>query len=277
MEKNNLIQDMEVYVCTALIGDYDFLLPVNFYTYNKNWNYVCFSDKKRKIKGWEFKDLPRHIANLSPFLKSRYIKIFCQSINNKPGIYIYIDANVQLQKKFGLLHNKFIESGFSLGLFSHPDRKNIFEEFERTLAVNKLNNNELIAKNQMKNYSEDVTFAKTNLLFENNIIFKKSDDNVLETLMNNWWLEIIEWPTRDQFSLPYVVYKSNIKYYLIDLDKRKENDFVFIHGHKSNNIRNIHAYIFARRNILFYKLLLYIWQPFHNLLIKIFKIGDKNV
>ena len=259
---------MKVYVCTALIGDYDFLLPVNQYEYNKNWNFICYSDKKRNIKGWEFRELPEQTSGLSVFLKSRYIKVFCESIDDNPGIYIYIDANIQLQKKFIFLYEQFIKSNLSLGLFSHPYRKNIFEEFEVTLNNNKLKNINELAHNQIEKYSEDVNFTKTNLLFENNMIFKISGDIKVKKLMKQWWDELKKWPSRDQFSLPYVVYRSDLKYFLTELDKRKDNDYVSIHGHKMKNFRDVHSFIFARRKRLPYRILLFFWQPVHSVLMK---------
>ena len=129
----------------------------------------------------------------------------------------------------------------------------------------------MLAKNQIEAYSQDLNFSKTNLLFENNIIFKKSGDLKVNKLMKQWWNELEKWPSRDQFSLPYVVYKSNIQFFLIDLDKRKDNDYVSIHGHKEKNFRDIHAFIFARRRMLLFKILLAVWQPFHNLLMKVFQ------
>lgn len=263
---------MQVYVCTALIGDYDFLMPVRRYVYNKNWQYYCFSEKQRSLKGWNFKELPQEILSLNDFMKSRYIKFFCESIINKPGIYIYIDANVQLEKKFGDLYNEFIDSNLNLGLFAHPERSNIFEELDEAIKANQLRNNEELAKNQIKKYSNDGLFSQHSILFENNIIFKKSNSKDLDSLMNHWWTELIRWPTRDQLSLPYVIYKSNIKYLLLNLNKRVDNEYVFIHGHKENNLRDIHAYMFARRKKIFFKILLFIWQPFHNFLFKLFKL-----
>lgn len=269
MEKNNLSFTQEVYVCTVLIGDYDFLMPVTQYDYNQNWHYVCFSDKKKKIKGWQFRELPKEISGLSAFLKSRYIKVFCESIIGKPGVYIYIDANIQLEKKFSDLFTKFLNSNLPIGLFMHPDRNNIYEEFYSATRASKIKGVEKIAKNQLEKYKKSSSFAQTNLLFENNIIFKKYKSRELDTLMKQWWAELEKWPTRDQFSLPFVVFKSKIEYQQFNLNKRVDNKYVFIHGHKEKNFRDIHAYMFARRKKIIFKILLFIWQPVHNFLVKL--------
>ncbi|MBN4080082.1 DUF616 domain-containing protein [Beggiatoa alba] len=260
---------MDVFVCTVLMGDYDFLLPIHKEEYNKNWKFICYTDKDRSIKGWEFRELPDNVLDLSVFLQTRYVKLFCQSIINLPGIYIYIDANISLGRGFGGLYDQFLKSEKCLGLFKHPDRVNIFDEFDCALKMNKLKNQGALARKQIKKYSLDTKFTSVDILFENNIIFRKHSSKKINDLMSNWWLELKDWPTRDQFSLPYVLFKSNVKYFMLNINIRKPNDYVFIHGHREKNFRDIHAYIHSRGDRMIFRIALVLWQPAHNILIKI--------
>ena len=220
---------MDVFVCTVLLGDYDFLLPVCKEEYNKSWKFICYTDKERSIKGWEFRKLPENVCDLSVFLQTRYIKLFCQSIINRPGIYVYIDANISLGKDFGTLYEKFVKSEKYLGLFKHPDRDNVFDELDCALKMNKLRNQGDVAKKQIEYYSLDTNFTGVNALFENNISFRKYYSNDIDELMNLWWLELKVWPTRDQLSLPYALSKSNVEYFMLNINIRKTNDYFFIH------------------------------------------------
>lgn len=260
---------MDVFVCTVLMGDYDFLLPVHKEEYNKNWRFICYTDKDRSIKGWEFRELPDTVLDLSVFLQTRYVKLFCQSIINLPGIYIYIDANISLNRSFGVLYDQFLKSEKYLGLFKHPDRVNVFDEFDYALKVNKLKNQAALARTQIKKYSLDTKFTSVDILFENNIIFRKYSSKKINDLMNSWWLELKNWPTRDQLSLPYVLFKSNVKYFMLDINIRKPNDYVFIHGHREKDFRDIHAYIHSRGDRMIFRIALVLWQPAHNILTKI--------
>jgi len=260
---------MDVFVCTVLMGDYDFLLPIHKEKYNKNWKYICYTDKDRSIKGWEFRELPDNVRDLSVFLQTRYVKLFCQSIINLPGIYVYIDANISLGRNFGVLYDQFLKSEKYLGLFKHPDRANVFDEFDCALKMNKLQNLGELARKQIKEYSLDKNFTSVDMLFENNIIFKKHNSKIIDDLMSSWWLELKDWPTRDQLSLPYVLFKSNVKYFMLDIKIRKPNDYVFIHGHREKNFRDIHAYIHSRGDRMLFRMALVLWQPVHNVLIKI--------
>ena len=260
---------MDVFVCTVLMGDYDFLLPVHKEEYNKSWKYICYTDKDRSIKGWEFRKLPENVRDLSAFLQTRYIKLFCQSIINLPGIYVYIDANISLGKDFGVLYEKFLKSEKHLGLIKHPDRANVFDEFNCALKMNKLKSQDDVARKQIESYSLDKKFAGVDILFENNISFRKYYSNDIDELMNSWWLELKVWPTRDQLSFPYILFKSNVEYFMLNLNIRKPNDYVFIHGHREKNFRDIHAYIHSRRSRMIFRIALVLWQPAHNILIKI--------
>jgi hypothetical protein len=259
---------VDVFVCTVLIGDYDFLLPIHKEEYNKDWKFICYTDKDRSIKGWDFRSLPDNVLDLSVFLKTRYVKLFCQSIIDLPGIYIYIDANISLNRGFGVLYDQFLKSEKSLGLFKHPDRVNIFDEFNYALKVNKLITHSVAARKQIEKYSLDTEFSSVDMLFENNIIFRKHDSEKINNLMNSWWLELKNWPTRDQLSLPYVLFKSGVKYFPLNINIRKPNDYVFIHGHREKNFRDIHAYIHSRGDRIVFRVALVFWQPVHNMLMK---------
>ena len=56
---------------------------------------------------------------------------------------------------------------------------------------------------------------------------------------------------------------------MLNTNLRKTNDYVFIHGHRQKNFRDIHAYIHSRSSRMFFRIALVFWQPVHNILIKI--------
>ena len=167
------------------------------------------------------------------------------------------------------MYQKFLKSEKHLGLIKHPYRVNIFDEFNYALKKNKLKNKYEIATKQIESYSIDKKFAGVDILFENNISFRKYYSNDIDELMNSWWLELKVWPTRDQLSFPYILFKSNIEYFMLNTNLRKTNDYVFIHGHRQKNFRDIHAYIHSRSSRMFFRIALVLWQPVHNILIKI--------
>jgi hypothetical protein len=69
-------------------------------------------------------------------------------------------------------------------------------------------------------------------------------------------------------SLPYVLFKSGVKYFPLNINIRKPNDYVFIHGHREKNFRDIHAYIHSRGDRIVFRVALVFWQPVHNMLMK---------
>ena len=46
---------------------------------------------------------------------------------------------------------------------------------------------------------------------ENNIIYRKHNKAEIISIMNDWWYMLEHYSRRDQLSLPYVLWKHNIK------------------------------------------------------------------
>lgn len=46
-------------------------------------------------------------------------------------------------------------------------------------------------------------------LYENSIIVRNNRDEKISKLMESWWKEYLRFPTRDQISFPYVIWKTN--------------------------------------------------------------------
>lgn len=56
---------------------------------------------------------------------------------------------------------------------------------------------------------EKIGFPRHFGLYENSIIVRKHKDKMLKKIMNDWWNEYNKYPTRDQFSLPFVIWKNH--------------------------------------------------------------------
>ena len=72
-------------------------------------------------------------------------------------------------------------------------------------------------------------------LLEATILLRKHGDPVWECVMDSWWDEYIKYPTRDQISLPFVIWKNNLTLddiYILGNNEYLNPRFV-VNGHKS--------------------------------------------
>ena len=260
---------MKINVCTVLVGQYDFLAPVHSdLKMRKDWNFFCYSDMPVTTDGWISKMLPEKISELSVFLQTRYIKLFCHSLGEEEGLYIYTDSNLDLLPEFVELVDLFNDSRAPLGLIRHPVRSNITEEVEALRGSQKISGRKDMLKNQLEHYQRANDYYHVSTLFENSIIFKISGNRKVDQLMTDWWAELNTWPTRDQISFPYVLSRHSIDYFCFTVNLRASPNVVRFRGHKSGDFKDIHALLHARANSFLFRCLLTVWQPFHNALVK---------
>ena len=238
---------MNVTICTVLVGNYDYLGPVcKQLQSRKDWRFICYSDMLIKVRGWDVRSIPTEIGHLSPFLQTRYIKLFCQSLDNEPGLYVYVDSNLDLLPQFSELVHLFASSSVPLGLIRHPERTSVAEELKALSKSNKIVGRKDLLVNQIDCYRNACQSIDHEPLFENSIVFKLSEDIEVDQLMNDWWIQLKTWPTRDQISLPYVLSQRGSNYFCFITNFRKRVGFVRYRGHRSGSYRDIHAFLHAR-------------------------------
>ena len=110
-------------VYTALFGNYDDLLPINF---DSKLKFICFTDNRSLfVKGWEVRYI--ELCNLSPRDSNRHIKF-------KPHEYLpdylytlYIDSNIEIKKDPSYIFNKYA-SFTDLAIPKHRIRNCLYKE-----------------------------------------------------------------------------------------------------------------------------------------------------
>jgi hypothetical protein len=83
------------------------------------------------------------------------------------------------------------------------------------------------AKRQIATYKKE-GFPRHYGLYENSILIRNHHDEPTRRLMEEWWVEYLKYSTRDQLSLPYLIWK-------LGYDKKN----IHIIGH---NLRNNHRF-----------------------------------
>lgn len=154
----------------------------------------------------------------SPNLINRWHKFFASRILQDTEISIYIDANIELINDPWPLIKTFIDSGKPLGVFIHPERKNIQEEIDACFEKKKLTGSNLLLLDSLLKVYRENGFPFDRQLLTGGVLFRRHDSAVLDNGMSLWWEKTSKYVPRDQITLPYVLWKMNIPYVAFDED-----------------------------------------------------------
>ena len=166
----------------------------------------------------EFKDIKNYQNVDWYYFTDKYIESTFWKIYNIHKIlpdydyYLYIDASFEINN-LNLIDdiNNFIKNDFNLVLFIHPCNKerNTHKEYKRCRKTFK--KSAIGLDQQIKFYREEkFNINKKDSLYATGIIFKKNIDKI-NNMMELWFEQNKKYSTRDQISLPYVLWKSNIE------------------------------------------------------------------
>jgi hypothetical protein len=177
-----------------------------------NCDYFAFVDKNYSdIKIWE----QRRVINFSFIDKYKHrrnakiYKILSSLMFPQYEYIIWVDGNHQLKVDPQSIIDEY-GSDSDLLLFKHPDRKCTYEEMGAILHW------ELDEKSNVKSqydFYKGIGMPSDWGLFEMSIFIKKTN-SIINHLDSLWWEHICKFSSRDQISLPFVLWKlgKKIKY-----------------------------------------------------------------
>ena len=199
------IKNPKIAVYSCIVGQYD---KVKEPLYIENdIHYIMFTDQKipqnsvwKKRNIFEIQDL----HNDTPLLINRKIKIYPYMFLDNYDYSVYIDGSIELVGSMVDLVNKMGTCGF--GVHYHKGRDCIYDEYEIVKRIRRTNTD--LADRQIKKYKK-AGFPSHYGMYENTILIRNHHDESVKQLMHEWMNEYIKYPTRDQISLPYVIWKNN--------------------------------------------------------------------
>lgn len=169
-------------------------------------DYFLFTDGELSNDShWKKIDITQleEYKNLSPVQLNRKIKML--PFRYLPGYdySIYVDGNIEI---INLLLPLIEEMGsHAFGVHYHRTRDCIYDELVQVIHLNKAD--PVLARQQIEAYKKE-GFPRHFGLYENSILIRKQSDEEVRRLMEAWWEEYMWYPTRDQLSLPYVIWKT---------------------------------------------------------------------
>lgn len=206
-------------IYTAISGNYDKLIePL---VVMPGFDYICFTDKIFKSKVWKIRGFDQEFND--PTLTAKKLKILPHRYLGKYESSIWIDGNILLKNDITHLF-KYSLSKNDLAFFRHPEnRKTLKEELNKCITLKK--DNENLMKKQVSYYYK-LGYSDQSIIFPTcYIIFRKHNIKKIKMSMEEWWTQILSYSKRDQLSFPYIAWKHNLTYTLINHDDSFSNFF----------------------------------------------------
>ena len=221
------IKKIKKVIYSIIIDDYD---EVPTFSKKKGYNYFLFADKNYKNTNWTIIPISNLIEKMNiPKVKiTRYIKLFPHLFFKDYELSIYLDATFIIIGDLNKLLIRALNPSFDIYFIQHPLRKKIFQEFKAVLEFQK--ENRKIINLVRKRYIKEI-FPDNLGLTENNIIIRRHNKKKIINLMKVWWNEIKNYSYRDQFSLNYAIWKSNLNIKIYYLSKRFMLEYFFYRKH----------------------------------------------
>ncbi len=195
-----------VYTCN--IGDYDNLMPPLYLP--ENCDYYVVSDEKSDFAGFDnftYIDSSKYTQGLNGNLASRYIKMHPNVLFSEYEYSIFMDGNIRLISDPTPLIQTIGSQG--IALHRHMIRCCLYDE-AKVCLIYKRGQTDILRK-QTADY-EKQGMPRHFGLFEMGILLRKHNEKRCIELMGNWWDEFSNYPSRDQMSFPYILWKNGIKY-----------------------------------------------------------------
>ena len=194
---------LKIAVYTCIVGQYDPLMEPRFV--EPGIDYYVFTDIDCPASSiWKKVDI-RHFeeyGSLTPSQLNRKIKMLPFQYLPDYDYSVYVDGNIEITDAITPMIKEMGVCAF--GVHYHRTRDCIYDELVRVEYLRKADIK--MAKQQVADYKKQ-GFPRHYGLYENTILIRKHADKDMRQLMEAWWQEYSKYPTRDQLSLPFLIWK----------------------------------------------------------------------
>lgn len=207
------LKDKKIVIYTCIVGGYDALKePLLEFD---NVEYVCFTDDIAAIKKgdhtkWHIRQIPENISRTyDKTLSNRYVKMHPKEMFPDADYSIYVDGNIGIQSFLGsYLAKTRVKTG--IAIFAHSQRQCIYAEAK--VCISRRKGSREAIERQIKVYNK-AGFPRNYGLYECTVLASDLSNTLSIEIMEKWWKEFLDSKSyRDQLSLPYVMWKSGMKY-----------------------------------------------------------------
>jgi hypothetical protein len=192
---------------------------------------------------------------------NRYYKMLIHRELPEYDCSLYIDGNIRLLGQTSQMLDKLLDSGAAMALFRHPLRSRVADEVRVCLEQGKIPGDGGNSRAELDYYRER-GFRDDIGLVEAGILARNHAHPGLDRAMQLWWSLYQRFDSRDQISLPYVLWRSGLPVVMQEYDFRQPNPWFGLYAHqKDPRASRQYAYVQARAyDSTAYRLLLEAWH-----------------
>ena len=193
-------------IYTAVTGGYDNILSPQYI--NPNLDYICFTDNPDiQSDIWDIR-LIDNSDNLDPIRLARKHKILCNEYLSNYDYSIWVDGKIMIT---GNLLNciQLYSISSPMLCMPHYERNCAYDEAEACIDVSKGNPEEI--KRQIDKYQSE-SYPEHNGLIDSCVLVRMHNNDLLNTMLQTWWNEVLNESTRDQLSFGYSCWKTGFEY-----------------------------------------------------------------
>jgi len=231
-KENSLARNKKVVVYTAVFGGYNTLtLPDHL---ESDIDYVCFTDHSINSFGvWKIRAAPYYHPDATRI--ARYVKTHPHNLLAEYDIAVWVDANIVIRGDVWKYINRVKDQKADIGFVSHPLRDCVYDEAEACKKLNK--DQHAIIDMQIERYKRASVPSNVGL-YETNIFVTKLNNSDTRSFFKYWWNEIEMFSRRDQLSVGWALFNSNVKETQLmekDVSVRNNIDFTLFPHEKTRN------------------------------------------
>ena len=193
-------------VYTVSIGPKDTLQPALF---RGRADYICFSDRPVTARGWQYR--PLDAGQMSYRRASRLPKMQPDVYLPEYEISLYHDANFQLQVDPVIFCDAHL-NGVNIALYHHPERDCLYDEAVICEGF-KLDTPERF--HQQVVWCEAAGMPRHWGLFQGSVIARRHMESEIVELGRGWRTEYAFGSCRDQISLAFAMWATEVPYGVI--------------------------------------------------------------
>lgn len=208
------VAEPERVIYTAIFGNYDQLLPVDY-----PGRFVVFSDKSLNVKGWECITVKRRFDDSR--LEARMYKLLAHQWFPDIESSLWIDGNCELLVNPDDLFVYLDDADIALPI--HPSSKTLEDEAAFIVQLGKADRQSVYQ--QLARYDSSLPVGATTWLL-------RRHHRLMQCLNDMWWSELSTHTLRDQMSLPHCLDWLDITPNFINVDLYN-NNLVKVHAHLS--------------------------------------------
>lgn len=214
-----------VVVYTAIRDGYDKLKEPK--VINNNFKYICFTNNNINSEVWEVINPKEYIDTEIETYWDKKLKIMPHKFFPEYDTSIWVDGSMQIIgeiSEYMTMYQKYSD----ILMMPHYERECVYEEAAACIMQGKGQKKDII--NQISYYCSE-SYPYDNGLVCGGFMVRNHNIGYVKKVMEDWWKQICIFSTRDQISLPYVLWKNQC---VVDVSKEycNDNDWIKVYAHK---------------------------------------------